>query len=175
MALLPQLQENSFCTITVITAQTLTWAAAAGRRWMTIKPLPSDTPPGPRSSKQLSALPLQQLTRQPVCHLWRLQHPSLDLLLTCLFYLLPHWVFSVSKYSLSRVWLAQVHKVTRTHPNKHKLRTNNRQWRLCHAATQKWAHWEVDCKLSSWLIPAVCSEMSIGPTGDKHIVTISRC
>lgn len=49
-----QLQEGSFCTITVITAQTLTWAAAAGWRWMTIKPLPPDTPQGLHSSKQLS-------------------------------------------------------------------------------------------------------------------------
>lgn len=63
MALLQQLQEDSFCTITVITAQTLTWAAAARERWMTVKPLPPDTPPGLHSSKQLSGLPLQQPAR----------------------------------------------------------------------------------------------------------------
>lgn len=39
-----QLQEGSFRTITVITEQTLTWAAAAGCRWTAIKPLPPHTP-----------------------------------------------------------------------------------------------------------------------------------
>lgn len=53
-----QLQEGSFCTITVITEQTLTWAAAAGCRWTAIKPLPPHTPQGlTHSSKQLSTLP----------------------------------------------------------------------------------------------------------------------
>lgn len=121
MALLPQLHKGSFCTITVITAQTLTWAAAAGRRWRTIKPLPSDTPPGPHSSKQLSALPLQQPTCQPVCpHLK--SATSLDLLLTCLFYSLPHCVFTVSKSLLSGVcckftkWLAPIQTNTNKRP-----------------------------------------------------------
>lgn len=41
-----QLQEGSFRTITVITEQTLTWAAAAGCRWTAIKPLPPHTPQG---------------------------------------------------------------------------------------------------------------------------------
>lgn len=59
-----QLQEGSFCTITVITAQTLTWAAAAGCRWMTVKPLPPDTPQGLHSSKQLSTL--QQPAQRPL-------------------------------------------------------------------------------------------------------------
>lgn len=68
MALLPQLQEDSFCRIIVITAQTLTWAAAAGLRWMTIKSLPTHTPQV-HSSKQLSTLPLQKPAQQPVCHL----------------------------------------------------------------------------------------------------------
>lgn len=42
----------------------LTWAAAAGWRWMTIKPLPPDTAQGLHSSKQLSAL--QQPAQRPL-------------------------------------------------------------------------------------------------------------
>lgn len=61
-----QLQEGSFRRITVITVQALTWAAAAGWRWRTIKPLPPDTPQGLHSSKQLSTLPLQQPVQQPI-------------------------------------------------------------------------------------------------------------
>lgn len=61
-----QLQEGSFRRITVITVQALTWAAAVRWRWMTIKPLPPDTPQGLHSSKQLSTLPLQQPAQQHV-------------------------------------------------------------------------------------------------------------
>lgn len=63
-----QLQENSFPTITVITAETLTWATAAGAAaGRAIKPLPppDTTPPGPHSNKQLSTL--QPAPCPPAC------------------------------------------------------------------------------------------------------------
>lgn len=63
---LAQLQEGSFRRITVITAQTLTWAAAAGWRWMTIKPLPPDTTS--RAAFQQTAVKPAPATARPAVH-----------------------------------------------------------------------------------------------------------
>lgn len=69
-------KEDSFCRITVIKTQTLTWAAAAGRRWTAIK-IASSWHSSRDAFLQTAVHPPCIHAHQPVCHLWTLLNLSL--------------------------------------------------------------------------------------------------